>query len=64
MDKNKLLTIDEMAEILCVKKSWIYQKSHRKAIPFVKVGRFLRFQPEEVIKHFAINETRSYLINS
>jgi excisionase family DNA binding protein len=46
-------TVDEMAETLKVKKSWLYRHTMRKdksAIPRIKIGKSLRFDPEAVEK--------------
>jgi excisionase family DNA binding protein len=46
-------TVEEMAEILRVKKSWLYQQTMRKGpgtIPRIKVGKHLRFVPDDVQK--------------
>ena len=45
------LTIEELAEKLRVKKSWIYRRTMESgpaAIPRIKVGKFLRFDPGAV----------------
>jgi excisionase family DNA binding protein len=45
------LTIDELASQLKVKKSWLYRQTMRKdkgAIPKIKIGKHLRFNPEAV----------------
>jgi excisionase family DNA binding protein len=47
---DKLLTIDELAEVLTVKKSTIYQWVHLGLIPHIKVGRLLRFREEDIQK--------------
>jgi len=47
---DKLLTIDELAEVLTVKKSTIYQWVHLGLIPHIKVGRLLRFKEESIQK--------------
>lgn len=51
MDPVKLINIKQMAEILQVSVNWLYQRTRlgAEAIPFVKVGKHLRFNPEEVI---------------
>lgn len=44
-------TIDEMAAALRVPKSWIYRNTMRTdkgAIPRIKIGKHLRFDPEAV----------------
>jgi len=47
---EKLLTIDELAKVLSVKKSTIYQWVHLGLIPHIKVGRLLRFKEENIQK--------------
>jgi excisionase family DNA binding protein len=37
-----LLTVEELAEILRVPKSWIY--SHQDQLPTVRLGRYVRFK--------------------
>jgi len=46
-------TIDEMANRLKVKKSWLYGKTRLKGegqIPCLRVGKYLRFFEDEVIE--------------
>ena len=53
MGNNELLTIEEMAELLKVKPSWIYFRTMQtgaNAIPRIKLGKYLRFQPEAVLQ--------------
>ncbi len=47
---NKLLTPDEVAELLSVRKSTIYQWTHQGFIPHVKLGKFVRFKESDVSK--------------
>jgi len=47
---EKLLTIDELAEVLSLKKSTIYQWVHLGLIPHMKVGRLLRFRERDIEK--------------
>jgi excisionase family DNA binding protein len=58
MDKTQtidyLLTPEEAAEILRVKLSWLYQHTRRRSqdrIPFVKVGRYLRFRGQDLLAY-------------
>jgi excisionase family DNA binding protein len=41
-----LLTVDEVAEILRVPRSWIY--SHQDQLPTVRLGRYVRFKRSEI----------------
>jgi len=47
MSKN-LLTLQELSEYLHIKESTIYQWTHLRKIPYIKLGRFLRFDEEQV----------------
>ncbi len=52
--ERKLLTVEQMAEILQVPKSWIYHRTRQgqAAIPFIRLGAYVRFDPDEVINFF------------
>ena len=45
---NELMTIDEVAKYLKVTKSSIYDKVHKKNIPFNKIGKFPRFRRKHI----------------
>jgi len=47
---NRLLTPAEIAELLGVKTSTVYQWTHQGFIPHVKLGRFVRFREVDVTK--------------
>ncbi len=47
---KQLLSVNELAEYLNVPKSWIYDRTHRDAIPHIKLGRLVRFDLEEVLE--------------
>ena len=44
------LKIDELCKILKVKKSYIYNLTFSKQIPFYKIGNLLRFKHSEIEK--------------
>ena len=48
---ERLLNPKEMAKILGVPVSWLYQRTRLgpKVFPHVKVGKYVRFDPEEVL---------------
>ena len=53
MENNELLTIQEMADRLKVKKSFLYFRTMQtgaNAIPRVKIGKYLRFSPGAVME--------------
>ncbi len=47
-----VVTLVEMARLLKVPQKTVYYWVNRREIPFTKVGRHLRFDPEEVIHYF------------
>ena len=47
---GELLTVDQAARLLNVKKSWVYEQSSLGNIPRCKVGRFLRFEREKLLE--------------
>jgi excisionase family DNA binding protein len=53
MPDQELLTIEEMAEKLKVKTSWLYFRTMHtgaNSIPRVKIGKYLRFNPGAVME--------------
>jgi excisionase family DNA binding protein len=49
---NALHTVNELAQILKVPKSWIYAKTRETgpdSIPRIKVGKYLRFEIDQVL---------------
>ncbi len=54
---NNLLTIEELAKILNVPKSWIYDRTRKdgpEKIPHYKIGKYVRFVEQEVIEYLKI----------
>jgi len=47
---ERLLTIEELAEALSVKPSWVMEKGARGEIPSYLVGRYRRFLLSEVLE--------------
>jgi excisionase family DNA binding protein len=50
LDMEKLLTIEQLSELLQVKLSTIYQWTHTGFIPHVKLGRLVRFRESDVLE--------------
>jgi excisionase family DNA binding protein len=44
----KLVDISQLSEILSVKKKTIYDWTHKRKIPHVKMGRLVRFDPNDI----------------
>ena len=45
---NESMTVEEVAKYLKVTKSFVYEKIHKREIPFYKVGRFPRFSKKHI----------------
>lgn len=47
---NQLISLDELAKILSVPKSWIYARTRfgNEGIPHIKLGKYIRFDLKEV----------------
>ncbi|GFP21283.1 hypothetical protein HKBW3S06_00509 [Candidatus Hakubella thermalkaliphila] len=45
---EKLKTAQEISDYLCIPLSGIYDMTHRKKIPFVKIGTRLRFRQSDI----------------
>lgn len=43
-----LLNSDQAAELLNVPKSWIMAQARAGAIPHVRLGRYVRFDPDQL----------------
>ena len=47
---DPLLDISEVSRILGVPKSWLYEKTRRREIPHLKLGKYLKFDPRDIEK--------------
>jgi len=50
MGERRLLNINELSQLISTPKGTLYNLVYLRRIPFVKRGRSLRFDPEEVIR--------------
>lgn len=52
MGKN-LVGVQEIANVLSVPVSWVYQQTSlgQEAIPYYKIGKYVRFDIDEVLRH-------------
>ena len=65
-DDDRLLTVDEVADLLRVKPSWIYERVRaRKGVklPHIKMGHYLRFE-REAIEEFLQRQRKAYVRRS
>jgi len=45
---GEYLTLEELAQVLKVKESWVYKQTRQRKIPHTKQGKYLRFQREAI----------------
>ena len=45
---ESLLTADQVADLLGVPRSWVYEQSRRGTIPTVTLGRYRRYRSEAI----------------
>jgi excisionase family DNA binding protein len=63
---DRLVDVKELARILNLPVSWIYQRTMQgpTAIPHIKFGKHLRFNPEEVMNFFQDKECKRWGIGN
>ena len=54
----KVLSPKQVSSMLEVKISTIYQWTHQRFIPHIKIGRFVRFKEDEIEKWLAENQKK------
>jgi len=48
--QKELLTPEQLAERLNVPRTWVYERSRAGKIPTHRIGRYIRFDFQEVVK--------------
>jgi excisionase family DNA binding protein len=46
---DRLVTVQELSQVLAVPESWIYAHTAAGDIPMVRVGRYVRFRLADVL---------------
>jgi len=54
---EKLLSVEDVAEVLGVKKSWVYNKVRTNQIPHIKLSKYVRFS-EQTLEKFQNSQMR------
>jgi excisionase family DNA binding protein len=54
---SRLLTAEEVADMLGVPKTWVYEQARRGRIPTVELGRYRRFRREAIEEWIRDRET-------
>lgn len=49
---SRLVDVREMARVLNVPVSWLYERTRKGAIPAIRIGKYVRFNSEEVLTFF------------
>ncbi len=52
--RERLLTVDDVAQLLCVPKSFVYDRTQKKArdpIPHIKLGKYVRFWYSDLLEY-------------
>jgi len=55
---EKLLTVNDICDILQVKKGLVYKWVHYGYVPYVKIGNVLRFKESKIEKWVSRREKR------
>lgn len=53
----RLYTVQEAADTLQLPKSWIYERTRKKAIPFHRLGKYVRFTTDDLAQIIASKST-------
>ena len=59
MKSERLLTVQEICELLKVPKSYVYWLTHSKKIPFLKINGHLRFRQSSIDEWLESQESRN-----
>ena len=57
--EQQLLNVEQLSKVLNVSVSWIYQRTSENRIPFIKVGKYVRFDLDEVIQFLKSSSRKS-----
>ena len=59
-DVDQLLTVDEVAALLRVPRSWVLRPTRQRSVqrlPFIKLGKYVRFEPAAIRAFLARHRT-------
>jgi len=60
--ENCLLTVDEVAGLLKVPKSWVYERTRRRGLeqlPHLRLGKYLRFEETAIQEYLERQKVRN-----
>ena len=61
-ERNELLTVKEVAELLRVPVSWVYERTRKRSLdrlPGIRLGKYWRFRQAEVLAWVESQRERS-----
>ena len=64
-DAYELLTVEEVAALLKVSKSWVYEHTRSRGVPradrlpHLKIGKYVRFDPQSIRQFIERHSTRA-----
>ena len=53
---DDLLTVEDVAALFRVPKSWVYERTRRRGadrLPFIKLGKYVRFEEQSLRQYLA-----------
>ena len=59
---SELLTVEEVAALLRVPKSWVYERCLQTAahpLPHIKLGKYVRFRKQDILEYLEGQGCRS-----
>ena len=62
-DAGRLMTVPEVAELLHVPCSWVYQRTRHRClnrIPGIRLGKYWRFKRAEILRWIEMNRRKDY----
>ena len=63
-DLHELLTVDDVASLLKVSRSWVYEHTRSRGtartdrLPYIKIGKYKRFEPRAV-REFLLRHSKT-----
>ena len=57
----ELLTVDEVTQLLKLSRGAVYQMRARKEIPYIKMGKRIRFDKTEILEWINKQRVKEYI---
>lgn len=56
-EDDTIFTVESLSKYLSVSEQWVYERVQLKEIPFIKIGKFIRFKKGSIDKWLTGQET-------